>query len=1357
MQRRLPIPLLLAAAVILRAEATDIPFFSTLSTRDGLPSNIISAIAQDNNDFIWIGTANGVCRYDGHHFITFKKEGSANLPANEISSLLVDGDFLWVGTWKGLCRINTRTFEIIPVDLGKNNVIRTLYKKRDGVIWIGTSTGLIRYSSEGLREYNTSNSGLSHNTIRSVFEDAFGNLWVGTYDKLNKLPASGDMFVIYNVKGTYKPALKNNLICDIKPAYSDSLIWVGTETGLVLFNIITGSYRQYTEKNAGFSNEVIKNIYTDDDGNLWLGTDFGLNVFNPRHVTSTPLFHNPQLPYSIANNVVWDIKEDKGGIIWFVTSNGLSRINKYRKHYEFKSVSHSIGGQTVGNQVKAALISKKGVRWLGTLHGVIRYDPDTGKQTIFSTQSPAGRRILLNNVFALEEDIYGRIWIGTAGGINVWDERNQKMYAITSNQTNGLITNYIAKFVKASDGSMWVSAWEGGLFKVIGNFADINSLRFERAAGFGSEKIASGANAIWAVNYNELYRIDLQSQRSNTIPSFNRISDKKAITCLYFSLRGSLWAATLNGLIEYKPQLDSAIFHPLVTGNDITLASITEDADGNIWAAAGGFIIRYNVSEKTSEIFPLDKEIPLKSFFDGCYAVTPDGKIIFGGDNGFISIDPTARPNLYKPKVYITSLEINNRRVNPGEAIDDKVVLNGDIAFTDRLNLNYTHRSIAVEFASLHYWQPAMNIFAYKLEGFDNAWNYVSGSRNFAIYSNLSPGSYTLKVRGTNNYGIWSDTTAQLLIRVDPPLFLTPAFLFIYAVAGLALIIVALRFYSGRIHLRNEVKIVTMEKVHAEEIALTKQQFFTNISHELRTPISLILPPIQQVLKRENLDEESRSLIRLAEKNSHRLLRVVNQILDFRKLEQNTLDLRITTLDAVAFCRDVFTLFSDKAARNEIHFTFNPAVGDCIIWADTEKVETILYNLLSNAFKFTPRNGSIDLTVRINRNEADPAKGTVSIQVTDTGIGISPADQQKIFERFYQTAEAKKMDAGSGIGLTLAAEYARLHHGKITVESALTKGSRFTLALPIGSAHYPVGIYPSAEPVALQPAKPGDDHQRTGYIHDIASNKPIVLIVEDNPDMIEFLILNLRDRYHIVAAENGEEGLRKATKFLPEIIISDIMMPVMDGLTLCTRIKENARTSHVGIILLTAKSLTSQKIEGIRVGADAYITKPFEIELLVATMDHLMKRKEELSGYFRSEIITQPRHGTNRENIDEKFIRKVMNIIEANISNPDFGVDMLSQEIGMSATHLYRKLKSLTHFSANDIIRKYRIKKASLLLRNKGGNISEIMYEVGFSNLSYFAKCFKAEFGLSPKEYQQRESHSAVDFGVDLKQKDSIA
>jgi signal transduction histidine kinase/ligand-binding sensor domain-containing protein/DNA-binding response OmpR family regulator len=1325
-------------------------FFSNLTTREGLPSNIINSIAQDNDKFIWIGTANGLARYDGYTFKTFKREENPNsLPANEISSLVHDDEFIWVGTWRGLCKINTKTLEVSRIDLQPNNVVRTLHKDSDGAIWVGTANGLVRQGKTA-SVYTTENSKLSHNTIRSIYQDRSGTLWVGTYNGLNRLDKGKQEFTSYDLKGDYKTELKNNLICDIEPVRgSDSLLWVGTETGLCLFNKITGEFSRYGRMNSGFSNEVVKTVYTGADGQLWLGTDFGLNIFYPESGKTEKYFHNPQIRYTISNNIIWEIFEDAGGVIWIVTSNGLSKINKHNHLFSYHEITQKIGEQTIGNQVKAILVAKNGITWLATIHGVIRLDTKTNCRKLYSIESSIEERLILDNVFALEEDDHGRIWIGTAGGINIWDESARRMYTITANPSNGLTSNYIAKFIKSADGTMWVSAWEGGLFKIVSSLENVSNLKFEFVGDFASEKIAYAANAVWAINHNELYRVDLNSYVNRKVETFNTAIRGRDVYALYAAPKGSLWAGTLNGLIEYRTNQDSTIIHPIVTGNDIHFTSMITDDSGIIWAASDKFVIKYYPQFKKSELFPLDKDLPIKTFSNNCSALDLNNNILFGGDNGFIKFSSRIKTNDYDPEVHITNIEVNSKSLHPGQVLNDNTTIETDVPFLEELKLDYSQRSVTLSFASLHYWQPEINVFAYKLEGLEKDWTYISGVKNFAVYSNLSPGTYTLKLKGTNNYGVWSTHEASLRIIVEPPLFLSPLFIAAYIILALAGLLVALRIYVIRLKLKNEIKLARVEREHAEELIQAKQQFFTSISHELRTPISLIIPPIQQIIKRGNLDEENKALITLAEKNSQRLLRLINQILDFRKLEHENQALRLSWFDLVSYGQELYTLFTDKAARNEIEFIYEPQVKECQIWADKEKVEIIIFNLLSNAFKFTPKKGKIVFSVEMAKSDKHP-HGFARISVSDSGMGIAQEEQTKIFEQFYQTAQARKFDNGSGIGLTLVSEYTKLHKGEIKLESVEGTGSTFIVLLPLGNDHFPIQKEDEGKEVKVlaRKAEPASDE----YQFALQSQKPLILLVEDNVDMHDFIQVSLKNKYNFIIAENGEEALNKVHHITPDIIISDIMMPVMDGLELCRRIKQDNRTSHIPFILLTAKSLTSQKVEGIRIGADIYMTKPFEIDLLEAHIDHLLERKTELAQYFKHELITQPSTDHAGENEDDRFLKKVMNTIEANISNPDFSVELLSEEMGMSSTHLYRKLKSLTHLSANEIIKKYRIKKASILLKNKEGNISEIMYEVGFSNLSYFSKCFRTEFGLTPKEYQQRESKHSFNIQTNIDQ-----
>jgi signal transduction histidine kinase/ligand-binding sensor domain-containing protein/AraC-like DNA-binding protein len=1327
-------------------------YFSTLSINDGLPSNIITGVAQDEGDFIWIGTSSGLARYDGYQFKTFRKSNAANsLSSNEISCLLRSGRYIWIGTWSGLNKIDTETLAITRIAGASDLAIRTLAKGSGQTIWVGTENGLLQVNESSdmvLKTYHTNNSGLSHNTIRAVYEGKDGVLWVGTYDKLNRLPALGKIFQVYDLKGNYKPGLKNNLISgEIKPAspQSDSLLWVGTETGLCLFNTRTKKFEVWHELH-GLKNEVIKCIYLNDK-TVWLGTDFGLHVFDSKTKKARAYFHDPKLSFSIANNAIWQIFEDRSETVWLATSNGLSRISKRNQAFSFQYVSGKIENQQVGNQIRSILYAGRGVTWVATLHGVHRIDKN-GNITSFGTQTK--NPILLNNSYTLEEDTLGRIWIGTAGGINIWDESQKRMHSITADHENGLRTNYVARIVKGTDGSMWVATFQGGLLQAVGDIKRPEKIRFRSVnQDFGSEKMVAGNGVLWLVHNNEIFRVDEKTGEQNKMELPPNIKANDDIYCLYFDTHERLWAGMQNGLLQLDTKNGLSSFLPLETGRDVEVGALVEDGEGNMWGATNHFIFRHARTGRIG-LYPLEKGLPLKSFYHGCTAKRSGSELLFGGDNGFVTVNThETAPYQFEPNVYITSVEINNKAIKTGDTISRKVVLTHDVPYTKSLVLDYANRSLMFKFASLHFWQPEMNIYAYKLEGFDDNWIHVSGARNFAVYSNLSPGKYLFHVRGTNNHGIWSASQASMLITIKPPIWLSPVSMLLYVILAIAATVLALRVYSARLKLRNALSIAILEKNHMEELARIKQQFFTNISHELRTPISLIMPPLHQILIKGKLDEETRSLIKLAEKNSHRLLRVINQILDFRKLESHTLHLKVGLVNVVNFCREIHSLFQDKANRRKVDFSFESLERDVPVWIDSEKIETVLFNLLSNAFKFTPHGGAITVTVFKEQPSETYPEGCAVVSVSDTGVGLYEEEKKHLFEPFYQYRDARARHAGNGIGLALAFEYIKLHHGNIQVDSVKGMGATFTIFLPLGKKHLPVDISHDEQEVELIATRElHSANEPTHFRFDLQSNKPLILIMDDSNDMIELVRISLGHKYNFISAENGEDGLKKTVSAQPEIVIGDVKMPVMDGLGFCKKIKENPRTRHISIILISGQGSTSQKVEGIRKGADAYLIKPFEMEYLEAHIDHLLTRKIELEHYLRSVLYTHPEE-TGKENEDEKFIKKLMSTIEANISDSGFGVEQLSEEMAMSASYLYRRVKSLTRLSTHDVIKKYRLKKASILLRNKGGNVTEIMYDVGFANLSYFSKCFKAEYGLNPKDYQQQMSRRSIDLNIE--------
>ncbi|MCB0634828.1 MAG: hypothetical protein KDD15_34085, partial [Lewinella sp.] len=641
----------------------------------------------------------------------------------------------------------------------------------------------------------------------------------------------------------------------------------------------------------------------------------------------TAYFQNPQVPYSLANNVIWQIMEDRSGIIWLVTSNGISRIHPDGNFYEYHDISHVEKGQIVGNQVKSLLISSTGAYWLATQNGVIRIDPVSGSKRLFSTTSAPDQQLLLNNVFALEEDRLGRIWIGTAGGLNIWDPTTQKMASVTADVSNGLNTNYIGNITNAA-GEMWISAWEGGLYKVVDPSVGPPAIRFEKvpALNSDSEKIVYGDGAIWILEYQALYRVDPMSLRAESIPTFNEVSADQVIYAVYFSKAGHVWASTVNGLIQYFPEEEKGVFHQVFTGEDMIISSLVEDDAGNIWGASNSFILKVDPVSEQTEKYPLDKDLPLKSFYYGCAAKDEVGNLFFGGDNGYLTFSPDqVHSESFQPPVYITNIQVNNQdlSVSPSKR---EAGLQQDAAFTEILTLQYSQNNVTFEFSALNFRQPTLNTYAYRLAGLQEDWQYVSGNQNIAVYSNLPSGTYEFIVRAIDKDGMEADSSAVLQLTIKPPLWLSPWMLLLYALSIILIGYYTLRFYFGRLHLRNELKIVKLEKEHNEEVERIKEKFFTNISHELRTPISLILPPIRETLGKGTLDEHDRKLISLAEKNAIRLKRLVNQILDLNKLESESLQLKVEPAELVGYVREIGRLFVDHAERNHIDFRFESSI-----------------------------------------------------------------------------------------------------------------------------------------------------------------------------------------------------------------------------------------------------------------------------------------------------------------------------------------------------------------------------------------------------------------------------------------------
>lgn len=1286
--------------------------FTNLTVQTGLNSNVANSIVQDKYGFIWIGTEEGVARFDGNQVIKFKNNGTQNsIPSNNISCLLYDNQYIWIGTWNGLAKINIETFEIKQINIGQTKVVRALFKDSKDQVWIGTANGILVFNEKenSYVYYNSQNSQISHNTIRAFSETIDGSIWIGTYDGLNRF--KNNKFENIYLKGDRKPLISNDLILKITQSLNnDSTIWIGTETGLINFNIYTTNSRHYNLDNINLSNEVIKCIYQQNDSLLWLGTDFGLNVINLNTNKVNNHFHDPLQNHTIANNVIWEIFEDKNKRIWFITSGGTSFINSATPDYLMHEIFNSTNHSRAGNQVKSMLTDDLGNLWMATMHGVIRKNIKKGTEKHFTTTSPLNERILLDNVYALEKDKYGRIWIGTAGGINIWNEKTRKMKSITANKQNGLTSNYISGFAITNDNSIWVSAWEGGLFKISGDIENLNNLKFIEIDKNDQGKFVTNGENLFVASGNEFWEINTKNLQKQNIINVEQITEDVPITSYLYRKNGTIWLGLEDKIIEYLPKNDSLKIIELQNIISSKIINLIEDKTKNIFATTYNSIIKFDTKTQNQTTIPINTDTYFKGFYNHSSTLFDNKTIYFGGDNGYIEINPEQiQNNQHKSEIFISSFYINNQQKSP---LDINRTIEKDINFIDEIKLKYNENSISLDLTTLDFISPKSSQFSYRLLPVENSWNNTTGQRNIVSYSNIKPGKYKLQIKGKSIGGSWSDTK-EIAIIITPHILFSKPFIVLYIVIIISMIYLFLNIYNTRHKIKNEIEIVKLQSENDKKIYESKINFFTNISHEFRTPLTLILPPIKQVLN-ESQDAEQKHILQLAYKNSLRLSKLVNQLLDLRKIETSEIKLNqsITNLNNV--CKDVFSSFSDIANRNEIKYNLIIPEKDTIVNIDKEKIEIVFFNILSNAFKFTNFGGKITFTINYSEE--------LIITIEDDGIGISKKEINKIFEQFYQTSNSNKTSkAGSGIGLTLAKQYVQLHNGAISVESEENKGTKFIINLT-------PAISNSSEIENIE-EKNIKESERQTEINNILQKK--ILVVDDNLDILDYIKWNLQHKYIILTSTNGQEALKEIEKEQPHLIISDISMPVMDGIELCSKIKNDKTTAHIPVILLTAKTYHEHKLEGINSGASLYITKPFEIDFLKSSINSIFEREKELTKFIKNQILISPTKDETLSN-DEQFISKVMSIIENNIANPNLSVEFIANQTNISSTHLYRKIKEITGLSTKDIITNYRLEKAKQILENKELNVTETMYAVGFSSISAFSRSFKNKYGITP-------------------------
>ncbi|GGA82025.1 hybrid sensor histidine kinase/response regulator transcription factor [Puia dinghuensis] len=1326
--------------------------FTSLTSKDGLLSNTVNAIVKDRYGLMWFATDDGLNKFDGTNFTVYRHIPGDNqsLRANEVLALHEDSrGNLWIGTSggavslydrkkdrfvhfpgpgdtsglvpnavvRGICsdhegKVWIAQFEspyMLDPDSGKltkmalgyepggaspGMSLECIFADSRGRIWVGTDNGLFLYkpATHSFRRFGhalSDKESLVDNHVKVLGEDRSGHLWVGTVHGLCMMRSDKGAFVPYSVMDPANKVLGEKTINAIVPD-SDGKLWIGTMEGLHVLDPKAGRAVTYLPDGNvhGLTSKAIKSIYIDKEDIYWVGTyrggidkyDKNLNLFDIKPSDAFP-------DSEAKRSVVTSFAERGDGRIWVgMDDAGLYSFD--RATDELKPVRLGVDSKEKDLMAVLALkLARNGRLYIGTLGaGLVVMDTATGRIRHI-TMGPGQANPSENEVYSILEDSKGRIWVGTNGqGVSlVVNNRVIARYTPAPAAPTDIllpVNGYIRALEEDRDGNIWIGTHGGGL-------------------------------AILGPRDNHF---TLYSQSNSRLP-FDKVH---ALLC---DSRGRMWVGTYGGgLGVFDRKSGQFINYTEKDGlPNTTIYQIVEDTQGHIWVSTNTGISSFSPETKTFRNFNYLNGLQNNNFVHGSGIRLSDGALLFGGQQGFNYFYPSRLTiNRNAPAVVLTDLQIANKSVQAGPASP----ISDQISVADTIRLEYK-QNFALSFVALNYTLPKQNQYAYKLEGVDKEWN--TGAMNTARYTNLDPGEYVFRVKAINNDGVWSTEERLITIFVKPPFWRTVYAYIFYVLAAGGLLLYSRYRGLSRVRKKFQLERERAEVRRAQELDRMKLKFLTNLSHEFRTPISLIMGPVNELLS-EQQGKRSSDKLYMIRRNARRLLNLVNQLLDFRKMEVQELSLLLTEGELVAFVKDTVHSFTDLSGRKHIQLNFTSNIPSLHVLFDHDKMERILFNLLSNAFKFTLEEGSISVLMDAPDEPDEAGKKRIAIRVIDTGIGIPPDKLQQIFDRFFQHASGDAiLNQGTGIGLSITKEFVRLHGGTIEVESEPDHGSVFTICLPLQVVTDRQTAI-SSRPQTEQETPTANEEPA------VISEMPTVLLVEDNEDFRFYLKDNLRQNYRIIEAANGNEGWQKALAAHPQLIVSDISMPHMDGILLSKKLKADKRTSHIPIILLTALTGDAQQLEGLETGANDYITKPFNFEVLHAKMRSLLELGRNLkSAYTRQIKVLQPEVRVQTE--EERLMQAIVRCLEENIASPELSVEFLSRQVGMSRSSLYSKMLEITGETPVEYIRSFKLAKAAQLLEKSDLSIAEIAYQTGFSSPNYFARTFKVKFNIQPSEY----------------------
>jgi len=1331
---------------------------NNMSNIKGLSQSSVIAIHQDNLGQMWFGTRDGLNKFDGHNFTIFKNNPTDSLSISNNDILSIEEDRkgnIWIGTYNGLNCYNpitnvfTRFFHENNKTSLSNNTVWCV-KEIQNEIWVGTSYGLSIYNKE-TNEYTTvyhsdsDLSSLSDNYVLSILETKSGAIWIGTANGLNKLIERKEGLFSFEHYKTSENS--TSLFVQSIEEDSNNNIWIGTKNnGLLKYDAVSKKVISFylNEKDYKINNDVralgidkkgalwvgayggiivvdnnglikqtneifkldkIKSVYIDRNGSVWMGTYYkGVSVWDVSNINFTNLNQNSG-ESSLSYDAVGSMTSDKNNNLYFATEGGgITIFNSKTEKTSYLTTYNS--KKLKSDNTKSLYLSDEGLLWIGTFtDGISVYNTNTKKFEVNKVSKNLQTLLKQAGVYDIKKGADNTLWIGTFGkGLIKYNTKDKTFREIgAGNKSDGFLSNNrVRSILVDKNKNIWVGT-------------------------------QSGLNLIKPID------TDFSSYSMQNFFFDNDVLSGDDILALFKDSNDSIWVGIKGkGLFLYN----GTSFDRIDLNDDnldtISVHSILEDSKGNLWLGSNQGIIKFSYRKKEVTIYDQKDGVISNEFSNNVSLKLGANSLYFGGPAGVTYFNANnIRVNKYSPQVLLTDFKIENESVVINGESD---ILKQSITYTKEVILSYDKSNFSISFSIPNFINSANNQYAYRLVGLENQWRTTTNPE--ANYTIQNAGDYMFEVKGANNDGIWNNEPTVLKITVKPAPWLSIWAMLLYGLLIGLSIYGLVRIMKSKTKLKYQLEMEHNESEKNKDINQAKLQFFTNISHEFRTPLTLITGPLQQILFNYNGSNAMYKKLLVIESSANHLLRLINRLMDFRKLENNQFSLESAEGNIVKFLHEIFLSFSEFGKDGDYTYTFNTSDKEILLYYDRYKLERVFYNLISNAYRYTPKGGVI--SVNIIKLEKE-----ILIEVSDTGVGIAEEYIDKIFDRFFEIPIHNKpqenYNKGTGIGLSIAKNIVKLHKGRIKVENKKDQGVVFVVTLPLGREHL-------SENEILKDFKISDDLSQYEVQLDLKQNniedndiddllvhegRHTILVVEDNKPLRSFIKNFLKKDYNILEAENGKIAMQKAIKHVPDLIISDVIMPEMVGTELCANIKENLKTSHIPVILLTSRTSLVYKFEGLESGADDYISKPFDLKEFKLRIKNLLESTQRLKHKFSSENNFSASEITV-SSLDEELLRKAIEIVENNISNEQFDITLFCSELGISRTLLFTKIKAWTNFTPNGFIQEVRLKTAAQLLEQNKINISQIGYKVGFRSPKYFSKCFQKKYGVTPTQYIDR-------------------